>query len=53
MAFDVESAEAAEALARAGADFVGVALPTAEPPAASRDLVAEIAAAISLAEVAP
>ena len=53
VAFDVESAEAAEGLARAGADFVSVLLPTAEPPAASRDLVAGVAAAISLAEVAP
>ncbi|MET0192640.1 MAG: thiamine phosphate synthase [Hyphomicrobiaceae bacterium] len=53
VAFDVESAEAAEALARDGADFVSVLLPTAEPPVASRDLVAQVAAAISLAEVAP
>lgn len=53
VAFDVESAEAAQALAQAGADFVSVLLPTAEPPAASRDLVAQVAAAISLAEVAP
>jgi thiamine-phosphate pyrophosphorylase len=53
VAFDVESAEAAAELARAGADFVGVVLPTAEPPAVSRDLVAEIAAAISLAEATP
>jgi thiamine-phosphate pyrophosphorylase len=53
VALDVESAEAAEALARAGADFVAVTLPTAEPPAASRDLVAQIAAAISLAEATP
>ena len=53
VAFDVESAEAAEALARAGADFVAVLLPTAEPPAASRDLVAEVSAAISLAEAMP
>jgi hypothetical protein len=28
-------------------------LPTAEPPAASRDLVAEIAGAISLVEATP
>jgi thiamine-phosphate pyrophosphorylase len=53
VAFDVESAEAAEALARAGADFVAVMLPSAEPPAASRDLVAEVSAAISLAEAMP
>jgi thiamine-phosphate pyrophosphorylase len=53
VAFDVESAEAAEALAGAGADFVSVLLPTAEPPAASRDLVAGFAAAISFAEAAP
>jgi hypothetical protein len=30
-----------------------VLLPTAEPPAASRDLVAQVAAAISLVEIAP
>jgi thiamine-phosphate pyrophosphorylase len=53
VAFDVESAESAEALARAGVDFVAVMLPTAEPPAASRDLVAEIAGAISLVEATP
>ena len=53
VAFDVESSEAAEALARAGADFVAVLLPTSEPPAASRDLVAEVSAAISLAEAMP
>jgi thiamine-phosphate pyrophosphorylase len=53
IAFDVESAEAAEALARAGADFVAVMLPSSEPPAASRELVAEVSAAISLAEVMP
>ena len=53
IAFDVESAEAAEALARAGADFAAVMLPTSEPPAASRDLVAEVATAISLAEAMP
>jgi thiamine-phosphate pyrophosphorylase len=53
VAFDVESAEAAEALARAGADFVAVMLPTSGPPAASRDLVAEVSAAISLAEATP
>lgn len=50
VAFDVESALAAEDLARAGADFVAVTLPVAEPPAASHDLVAGIAAALSLAE---
>jgi thiamine-phosphate pyrophosphorylase len=53
VAFDVESAEAAEAMARAGADFVAVTLPAGEPPAASRDLVVGIATAISLAEMAP
>lgn len=53
VAFDVESAETAEALARAGVDFVAVMLPSSEPPAASRDLVAEVSAAISLAEVMP
>jgi thiamine-phosphate pyrophosphorylase len=53
VAFDVESPEAAEALARAGADFVAVLLPTSEPPAAARDLVAEVSTAISLAEAMP
>lgn len=53
VAFDVESPEVAEELARAGADFVAVTLPSSEPPAASRDLVAGMAAAISLAEVTP
>ncbi|HEU4379028.1 MAG TPA: thiamine phosphate synthase [Hyphomicrobiaceae bacterium] len=53
VAFDVESPEAAAALAQAGADFVSVTLPTAEPPAAARDLVAALAAAISLAEAMP
>jgi thiamine-phosphate pyrophosphorylase len=53
VAFDVESPEAAAALAQAGADFVSVTLPSAEPPAAARDLVAGIAAAISLAEAMP
>jgi thiamine-phosphate pyrophosphorylase len=53
VALDVESGEAAETLARAGADFVAVTLPTAEPPAASRDLVAEMAAAISMVEAMP
>jgi len=53
VAFDVESPEAAAALAQAGADFVSVTLPTAEPPAAARDLVAGLAAAISLAEAMP
>jgi thiamine-phosphate pyrophosphorylase len=53
VAFDVESGEAAEALARAGADFVAVTLPSAEPPAAARDLVAEIATAISMVEAMP
>jgi thiamine-phosphate pyrophosphorylase len=50
VAFDVESPEAAEELARAGADFVAVTLPAGEPPAAARDLVTGVAAAISLAE---
>jgi thiamine-phosphate pyrophosphorylase len=53
VAFDVESGQAAEALARAGADFVAVMLPTAESPAAARDLVVEIATAISMVEAMP
>jgi thiamine-phosphate pyrophosphorylase len=53
VAFDVESPEAAQDLARAGVDFVAVTLPAGAPPAVARDLVAGVAAAISLAEAPP
>lgn len=43
VAFDVESADEAEALCRAGADFVAVTLAAAQPPDAARDLVAAVA----------
>ena len=46
VAFDVETPEEAEALARAGADFVAIRLPAGATPAATRDLVAAIAAAL-------
>lgn len=44
VAFDVETAEEAQVLAAAGADFIGVTLPAGQPPAAARDLVAAVAA---------
>jgi thiamine-phosphate pyrophosphorylase len=46
VAFDVAAPAEAEALAEAGADFVAVRLPAAGPPAAARDLVADVAAAV-------
>ncbi|MBO0743064.1 MAG: thiamine phosphate synthase [Hyphomicrobiaceae bacterium] len=48
VALDVETPEEAEALARAGADFVGLRLPCAAPAAATRELVGAIAAALGL-----
>ena len=45
IAFDVETAAEAEALSAAGADFLAVTLPCGQA-AATRDLLAEIAAAI-------
>jgi len=48
VALDVETPEEAEALARAGADFVGVQLPCAAPAAATRELVGAIAAVLGL-----
>src|SRR5215467_2776714 len=48
VALDVETPEEAEALARAGADFVGVQLPCAAPTAATRELVGAIAAVLGL-----
>ena len=40
VAFDVETPEEADALARAGADFVAIRLPAGATPAATRELVA-------------
>jgi len=48
VALDVETPEEAEALARAGADFVGLRLPCAAPAAATRELVGAIAAVLGL-----
>jgi thiamine-phosphate pyrophosphorylase len=48
VALDVETPEEAEALARAGADFVGLSLPSAAPAAATRELVGAIAAVLGL-----
>ena len=52
VAFDVETAQEAEALAAAGVDFVAVTLPAGQSAAAARDLVAAIAAAIGARETA-
>ncbi len=52
VAFDVETAAEAEALAGAGADFVALTLPAGQSPAAARDLVAAVAAAIGARETA-
>jgi thiamine-phosphate pyrophosphorylase len=52
IAFDVEMREEAEALSRAGADFIGVRLAADATPAAIRELVAGIAAALSVSETA-
>lgn len=52
VAFDVESVEEAAALAAAAADFIGVALPAGQPPAAIRDALADIATAIGDAATA-
>jgi thiamine-phosphate pyrophosphorylase len=48
VAFDVETPEEAEALSRAGADFIAIRLPVGATPAATRDLVAGIAAALGV-----
>jgi thiamine-phosphate pyrophosphorylase len=48
VALDVETPEEAAALARAGADFVGLRLPSAAPAAATRELVGAIAAVLGL-----
>jgi thiamine-phosphate pyrophosphorylase len=52
VAFDVETAAEAEALAWAGADFIAVTLPAGQSTAAARDLIAGIAAAIRVSETA-
>jgi thiamine-phosphate pyrophosphorylase len=48
VALDVETPEEAEALARAGADFVGLRLPSGAPAAATRALVGAIAAVLGV-----
>jgi thiamine-phosphate pyrophosphorylase len=48
VAFDVETPEDAEALSRAGADFIAIRLPVGATPAAARELVAGIAAALGV-----
>ena len=48
VAFDVETPQEAEALARAGADFIAIRLPAATAPAATRQFVADIAAALGV-----
>jgi len=52
VAFDVETADEAETLAAAGADFIAVTLAPGQPPAAVRDALAGIAAAIRAPAVA-
>ena len=52
VAFDVETAQEADALAAAGVDFVAVTLPAGHSAAAARDLGAAIAAAIGARETA-
>jgi thiamine-phosphate pyrophosphorylase len=46
VALDVESPEEAEALSRVAADFIAIRLPVGTTPAATRELVAGIAAAL-------
>ena len=52
VAFDVEAREEAECLSRAGADFIGIRLAAGATLAVTRDLVAEIAAALCVSETA-
>ena len=52
VAFNVETAEEAGALAERGADFVAVMLPSGQPVATGRDLVTDIAAAIRVPQPA-
>lgn len=50
VALDVTDAAHAAELARAGADFIAVALPTATPPARSAELLREIEVAVAIHE---
>ena len=52
VALDVEGRDEAEVLARAGADFIAVRLAAGESPAAARELLTGIAAALAVAEAA-
>ena len=52
VALDVETAEEADLLSRVGADFIGIRLPADMTPAATRDCVAAIAAALSVSQPA-
>jgi thiamine-phosphate pyrophosphorylase len=48
VAFDVETREETEALSQAGVDFVAIRLPVGATPAATREFVAGIAAALGV-----
>jgi thiamine-phosphate pyrophosphorylase len=50
VAFDVETGEEAERLTRAGAEFIAVKLPAGATTSATRELIAGIAAALSVRE---
>jgi thiamine-phosphate pyrophosphorylase len=52
VALDIETPREAEELARAGADFIAIRLAAGVSPAAARDLVADIAAALAVTETA-
>jgi thiamine-phosphate pyrophosphorylase len=52
VAFDVETPQEAEALSWSGADFVAIRLPGAATPTATREFVAQIAAALAVSETA-
>jgi thiamine-phosphate pyrophosphorylase len=52
VALDVEAADEAAALTRAGADFIGLRLPSATTPSATRELVAGLAATVRLTATA-
>ena len=52
VALDVETRGEAEALVGAGADFIAVRLAAGESPAAARELLTDIAAALAVAEAA-
>lgn len=47
VAFDVETADEARALAEARVDFLAIRLPAQQPAAATRDLIVEIAGALA------